>query len=422
MAKNRARGEGSIYRRGDGLWVGALASVGPDGKMKRRYIYAATQKDVVARLQALRAEVLGLSPHEIAGRPQTVGEFLDHWLEAGPKQSIRATTLRSYKSHVLQHIGPGLGRIRLDRLTPQQVQKWLGGLARADGMTDERTRDKSSSSLSDLTPATKRRIHATLRRALNQAVRWGIIKSNPAAGLELPEQPQQTVEPPSREEVLALLRHVDGDRLEAFYYVLIGLGLRRGEALAMQWRFLDLDAGTISVRYSLSSRGSEYDLLPTKTHGSRAVLFMPDILVRKLRQRQVIQAQERELAGADWCSKISVGGKQTDNDLVFTRLDGKPLDTSAATHRFQKLLAQAGLPKRRMHDWRHATATFLLEEGADIRSIAGQLRHRSIALAADVYTHFAPRVAKRNADMLSRVIDPAATDEDAEAPAPAAAP
>src|SRR6266511_6114347 len=147
----RGKNEGSIHQRDDGRWV-AIMQVGYEElRRKRKYVYGKTRAEVRDKLTRLmRDKQQGLP---VASEQETVGEFLTTWLENSAKTTVRPSTFASYASYVRGHLIPGLGRIRLARLTPQQVQTFLNGKV-ADG----------------LTPRSVQYIRAILRRALGQAL------------------------------------------------------------------------------------------------------------------------------------------------------------------------------------------------------------------------------------------------------------
>src|SRR4051812_28470961 len=118
----RGHNEGSIYKRDDGRWVAVVnLGYGPDGKRKRSYIYSNTRKDVQERLrQALHELQQGTLPTDT--KRQTVGQFLTDWLNNTAKQTLRPSTYVTYEIHVRVHLIPALGRLALQKLSPQHIQ------------------------------------------------------------------------------------------------------------------------------------------------------------------------------------------------------------------------------------------------------------------------------------------------------------
>ena len=230
MAKHRrGRAEGSIYQRSDGRWTAVVSLGYRRGKRIRRHVYGVTRRAVQDKLtRILRDQQDGIEPPPAK---QTVGAFLNEWLETTAKPRLRPRTFIGYEQHVEGHISPALGQLRLHALSPQQVQAMLAGLQ-----------------LKGLSPATIRGVRAVLRAALSDAVRWGVVARNAAALAHGPrvQRPQLTVL--SVEQVRTFLEALAGDRLEAFLNLAVASGLRLGELLGLRWTDVDLAAGTVTVR------------------------------------------------------------------------------------------------------------------------------------------------------------------------------
>ena len=160
MAKKRGNGEGSIYRRTDGRWVGQYLVHTAKGP-KYRYLYGKTRAVVAEKLtKAMADRDSGLIFD--AGK-MTVGEYLDRWLSDSVKGTVRVSTYERHEEIVRLHIKPSLGRVGLKKLTPAHVR----------GLYSEKLD-------SGLAPATVRKIHSTLHKALSQAVSDGIVPRNAA--------------------------------------------------------------------------------------------------------------------------------------------------------------------------------------------------------------------------------------------------
>src|SRR5215213_10806737 len=196
MAKRRGRGEGSIYRRKDGLWV-AQYTVGE----KSRYIYGKTRKDVAARLNKAIAERDSGIVYD--SENLKVADYLDRWLDA-IRDTLRERTWRRHEEITRLHLKPTIGSARLDKLNALQVQTLY--------------RSKLGSGLS---PRTVRIIHTTLYKALKQAVRWSLVPRNVADSVDHPKAPKREIKPLDEEQVKRLLKAAEGDKFEALYVLAI---------------------------------------------------------------------------------------------------------------------------------------------------------------------------------------------------------
>jgi integrase len=359
----RGNGEGSIYKRQDGRWA-ATITLARDGR--RRTYYGKTRAAVSAKLKPAAGDLeRGILP---TGPRQTLGAFLQQWLEDSVHGRVRATTEAHYEL-VVRHVTADLGKIALDRLTPADVEHYL---------------HQKSEHLSSQTVNHHR---AVLRAALNRAVRWGLVHRNAAALASAPRvesKPSRFLTPVEAGAVLAAF---EGDRLEALYRVALALGLRQGEALGLQWDDVDFEHRQLHVRRQLQRLHGVSSLVPVKTDQSRRTLTMPLVVVAALQDHRRRQLDEGIVQG-----------------LVFCRRDGRPLVNSNVTHAFQERLRRAGLPRLRFHDLRHSCASLLAAQGVPMRVVMEVLGHSTIATTANVYSHVFPSLMQESADAMDRAL------------------
>ena len=194
---------------------------------------------------------------------------------------------------------------------------------------------------------------------------------------------------PSRAE-LTVVKPADVEQLlgaagDTPYYTLIYTalytGMRRGELLALRWSNVDLDMAVISVTHSLLRRyGGEFVVKEPKSGKSRRTIALPPSLALLLRKHRFSQAQERDFLGL----------KLSDDDLLFAKPDGAPLDPTTVSHAFQKVARRVGLPGVRFHDPRHTHASLMLRNGVHPKIVSERLGHSSVAITLDVYSHVTP--------------------------------
>lgn len=224
MSKKRGKNEGSIFRRTDGRWTATVSLGWRNGKRWRKCLYGRTRGEVAEKLNTVLHNA-SLGPPVADPERQTVEDFLGRWLETVVKRSTRPKTYASYADNVRLHVAPALGRRRLEKLRVETIQRFLN--------------DKLDSGLS---PRTVEYLHAILRSALNQAVKWGTIPYNPAARAEPPRVPRAEIEPLTVTEARRILAAPEGYRLSALYAVGFALGLRQGEALGLPWSAVNFGA------------------------------------------------------------------------------------------------------------------------------------------------------------------------------------
>jgi integrase len=233
-----------------------------------------------------------------------------------------------------------------------------------------------------------------LRRALGQAVRWGVLARNVAALVDPPKQTHHELSPLAPEECRLLLDHIRGEPLEALYVLALSTGLRQGELLGLKWVDVELESARLTVRRALGRTVDGIGFVEPKTPGSRRSIGLPNIAASALKEHRRRQLEQRLLVGASW----------RDLDLVFCSQIGTPLDGSNLTHRFQRILAAAGLPRRRFHDLRHSAATLLLVQGVSPRVVQELLGHSSVTLTLGTYSHVVPALKREAADRMDDIL------------------
>jgi integrase len=338
MAKKRGNGEGTYKKRKDGRWEAQYTVYTPSGT-RRKSVYGRTKAEVVVKLRKVLSDLD--SGVVFDAENLTLGEYLDRWLEGSVRGSVWHTTYRDYAGHVRNHIAPELGRLKLAKLTSAHVQALY--------------RKKIDSGLS---ARTVNYIHATLHKALEQAVKWRLIPYNVSDGVTKPRQEKRETEALTIEQVFTFLKtaHKAGDRFEALYAVAALTGMRPGELLALRWHDLVLDGPepVARLRRSLSEGPDGPVFKRTKTEKGRSVSLLPEA-VEALKRHRKRQAEER----------LKYSGLWKDHDLVFPSRTGTPMRWTNLTKRnFKPLLGKAGLPQTvRFYDLRHTFATWMLEQG-----------------------------------------------------------
>jgi integrase len=380
---------------GHGSWYFAVQVRGLGGRRERlrRGGLATAGRAATAGRKLITAD-----RDAVAGAGHTLARWLRCWLEAQP--GLRPSTRKSYADHVRLHLIPHLGRIELAELTSHDVARMFTALAgRCTRYGDP------------VAASTLHRIRATLRAALNAAVRDGLIASNPARVIRLPAPHRPYPEVWTERRVAAwrrggerpavavwtaghladFLAFVRGDRLYPLWQLIALRGLRRGEAAGLRWVDLDLDRRELSVSRQLVHTDGGLVACPPKSAASRRVIALDRETVRLLRVHE--QVQRRHLGDA-W----------RESGPIFARGDGSPIRPDYLTVRFRKLVQASGLPPVRLHDLRHGTASLALATGSDLRVVQGTLGHGSIVVTSDIYTSVLPEVYHQSAQAIARLV------------------
>jgi len=364
MAKRarRGHGEGSVYQRADGYWVGCVeagrcrgghdrkdGTICRGGERRRARVVRRTKRAVLDELSELKER----GRAGVAGPDPTIGQYATWWLDHVKANEVEASSLVEYRKRV-NRIVPHLGATRLRRLTVADVQRWLNQLA-ATG----------------LGPATRASTLDTLSAILRHAVGARVNTWNPAEHVTRPTAAPKTDDSLDAQETKTVLAAATGDRLEALYVLCLTYGLRQGELLALRWDDIDLAAATLAVGKA-------------KTRAGVRDLPLLAGTLEALRVHKRRQATERLGAGI-W----------HDTGLVFCQPNGNPVSARTLCNYWRDLLAAAGVAHRRFHASRHTAATLLLEAGVPLEVVSAILGHANIGITAGTY-------AKVRADLKRR--------------------
>jgi integrase len=382
-----------------GSWYVRLElPAGLDGRRRRirrgGYPSRSAAMAALARLRAPR-------PGDTGARLLTVGDWLAHWLVS--RTATAPSTVRGYTAHVRLYLAPYLGEVLLAELTAGQVQAMFAAIIRHHHTLD-----------TPISAATLTRIRATLRAALNAAIRRGLLADNPASRAELPrvrrpravvwspyrvDQWRQTGERPAvavwtATQTAQFLHSIADHRLYAAFHLIALRGLRRGEAAGLRWCDIDLDGKTAVITQQLQQYDGRLAICPPKTPHSSRVIALDHTTVAALRAHHDRQRAEAAAYGPGY----------RPSGFVFTNLNGNPMAPDRLTRTFRQLAAKAGLPPVRLHDLRHGAATLALAAGVDLRVVQEMLGHSSIVLTADTYTSVLPDVAHSAAEKVAALI------------------
>jgi integrase len=289
----------------------------------------------------------------------TVEQYLESWL-GDIEGTIRRHTYEQYKSVVGKHLIPEIGKTKLKHLSRPAIRKLY--------------RERKQTGLSS---RTVEYIHVFLHKALKDAAEDGLISTNPAQGLKLPQRDAKETRALNPEQVGALLEAAREDRLEALYVVALHTGLRRGELLALRWNDVDFEKGTLRVDESLDQHGTFH---APKRKDSRRTLGLTPVSLVALKAHRAHQNKER----------LKVGERWEDNGLVFPNTVGRPMNPSNLYRReFQPLLERAGLAGEgfKCHFLRHTFATTLAANGVHPSTAQKLLGHMDIRMTLAIYTH-----------------------------------
>ncbi|KLL10830.1 tyrosine-type recombinase/integrase [Protofrankia coriariae] len=458
----RGNNEGSAYRYRNG-WAGQVSM--PDGT--RKTVYGRTRDAVLDEIKKVRRAIDDGVP--VVTTRMTVGEYLEQWVTVVLPSRVVAGTLaestaESYELLVRLHIIPVLGRHELRKLSTAHVRQWMtakltepsaAGVAARRRREEEKARRAAEKEaqkqvvgtdrpqrprgrkpgkpkrvqtpepkpIKPLSARSVRYLLTILRLALKDAVREELLVRNVADLVQPPRKDDAPVRALTEAEAGRVLAVALVDRLAALWMIMLALGLRKGEALGLRWDVVDLDAGTVQIRRKQRRRlvgvdpdtgRKRWELVEDdqlKTKGSKATLALPEMVVVVLREHKARQSAAKEAAKV-W----------HDDGLVFTTATGRGIQPRNVNRWWDKVCADAGVRRTRVHDLRHTSATLLFRAGVDLNEIRALLRHTRIATTADIYIDVLEDVRRGTAASMDTILDrlfpptrPDATESDDDA-------
>lgn len=289
------------------------------------------------------------------------------------KGRLSPLTLISYRTIINTYLIPMLGRMKLKDIHPQHVQNFVRDLVNSNKRFDGKE--------GKIANATIKRIYTVLQAILHNACKMDLISTNPAnkEKIELPSAIAPDVEIFTQEEAAEMLECLSKEPL--MYQVLINLaivtGCRRGELVALEWSDIDFSKATISISKSnYSIKGEGIHTKKPKTAGSRRILAIPPTCVKMLQTYRYEQALERLKLGDQWEGK----------NWIFIQWNGLPMYPSTPTLWFSKFLKHNGFRHRKFHSLRHTSATLLLTNGTNIKTVSTRLGHKKLS-TTNIYLH-----------------------------------
>ena len=330
----------------------------------------------------------------------TVSEWLDTWL-AGKRRTKRESTCRGYEMHIRTWLKPQLGHLPLERLNSSHIEDLFAaiervnrevasqrdaGVAPMDVKIDGDIRAQSRG----CGPTTQLRVFATLRAALNAAVKQRKIGWNPCTGVELeqPETRERRRWTPA--EAAHFIDYTANDEMGLMFRIAVLRAPRRAEICGFRWTGTELEkpyrelgtgeqrlGAVLPVRRPLIQLGGKVRESKAKSRAGERYVFLDQGTAELLREHRKAQLSARLRAGETW----------EDNDLVFCQADGRPWNPDHVSKRFKKLAEAAGVPVITLHEGgRHTGNSLMQDAGVD-----QELRMREVGHAGrsinDHYTH-----------------------------------
>ncbi|WP_163579056.1 site-specific integrase [Gracilibacillus saliphilus] len=379
--------KGHVAKKGDNYYV--VVDIGRDHKGKRKQKWFSgykrkkdAEKDLPKILQKMEK---GYKEPE----DMTVEEYLTKWLER-KKQTVAYGTYQHYLSYVKNHIIPGIGHWKINKIKNHHVESFV----------DEINAKKISQ-------RTKKHIFRILSSALNKGQRFG-MDENIMEDIEAPRVEREEIEYWSEKEVQQFISHLNSKNHRTPIILALATGMRKGEVLGLTWSKIDLDNETISVTHQLKQQekdngDKEWILSPQlKTKTSYRTIKIDDDTVELLKMHK--KQQEKD--------KMKLGEDYMDKDLVCATTIGDFIKPSYMRTVFNRTIEKSGVKKISFHGLRHTHATLLLANGVHPKVVQERLGHRSIQTTLDTYSHIIPGIQEIAAQSINKSLYPKANVED----------
>ena len=378
----RGRGRSAVYELR--VSTGRDPVTGKYGQVSRIWPgYASDDPEITTADKAL-AKLVAETERVRGGRAvagvMTVDQLLTKWVKQITSEGRSPTTLREYRRLIDKRISPGLGFVPVAKVTALELDEFYQGL------TDE-----------GLAPASVRQVHAILRAAFRQGVKWRYISSNPATDASPAKLVSKPVTAPTVAEVQKMIAAAEADDPDMAVFIALAAvtGARRGELCGLRWGDVDWTGHTLTIERSVATMGrGRLITKDTKTHAARRLAldeFGEETLKRHLR---VTEDRAADLG-------ISV----TPDSPIFSYDLVHPIPPDTVTHYVKRIAEKVGVDTH-LHALRHFAASQMVGGGHDVRTVAGRLGHRDASVTLRTYSHMLPERDRDAAAALGKALTP----------------
>ena len=349
----------------------AVLNVYENGKRKKKWICSGLpEKGNKRKAEAFLREKLA-EYERMEGIVQTDTSFSDYvrvWLDHIAR-TVDEVTLQGYKSLADTHILPYFDEAgtKLTKLDHKAIQRYMD-MKFTSGRRDGK---------GGLSPRSLRLHKNIIAQTLDLAVRNKLIQSNPCQFVVLPQCERFESQFYTETQLKALFLALKDDPILPMVRITAWYGLRRSELLGLQWDSLDLEAGTMTIRHTVSKVTEVVAKDKTKNASSRRTFPLTPEAVEIFTKAREQEERNRAMFGREY----------QENPYVFKWPDGHPYSPDYISHHFAKVLKRHGLPHIRFHELRHSCASMLINMGFTLKDVQEWLGHSDIKMTANIYSH-----------------------------------
>lgn len=421
----------SIRKRGDSYQITVSNGRNSVGKQILETTTFTPDPSMTAKQQEKALEVFTVEFEQkvkngkiLTGDKLTLKEYSERWLEEYAKNNLTQVSYRNYCDILRLRILPALGHIKLSSLKPLHLQSFYNNLLE-DGI-------RLDGKPGGYSPATIKKDHVVLSSMLSTAVQWQLIEFNPCDRVSVPKvkNTSDNIKYFTFEQTQAFLNALNMSysttykahtrkgslheeynvaeytesrniplQFKVLFHIALFGGLRRGEIVALTWDDIDFDTSTIRINKSSSHIDRQVITKEPKTATSNRTIKLPDFVIQLIKDWKVEQNKYR----------LSIGDQWNGTNYIFTQTDGRQMYPSTPTATFKKILIQYNntienekdkLPMISLHGLRHTSATLLIAENVDVKTVSSRLGHAHTSTTMDIYAHALEQMDEKAANVL----------------------
>ena len=366
MGRTKGSGGGTIYRYPNG-WRGQISLDG-----RRVSVSGKSKKEVIDKLAELRVN----GPK--ADSNITVEEWVNYWIDKRCAPRLAEQSLIRLRSSFDNHIIPAIGHKALADLDRSMLEEMYATIFHSKQGKKYKTCNYSHSTVNALA--------VRFKKCLQYAVDEGLLQTNPHNGVELHKlRPPKKISAYSIEDHRKIVEFTKtGKPVYRIFYLLISTGMRFGEAAALTWDDVDLEARTIKIsKTAVSIHGSMIIQDRPKTDDSVREIVIPQIVGIWL--KSIYKSQDHDL---------------NYRNLVMPNMNYNIINSANAIHHWRKACAEMGIEYSGMHALRHTWATRALEQGIDVKVVSEMLGHKNIITTMNIYQDVLTSQKEKAANMM----------------------
>lgn len=314
--------------------------------------------------------------------------FADEWFEDYAKANLRNTTYEQMLA-LRSRVYPAIGHLRMDKITTRHIQLFVNSLSK-DGANKRTGKGLASKTI--------RHNLSLISDVFSYAVKMSVVSDNPCEKVTVPKTEIKEKKIYTRSEVQQFITLLDSAPLKykTFFYLLLYSGFRRGEVLGIEWKDVDFEDNIISIRRTsnyTSKKGIYTD--KTKTRKSQRSLKFPPLIMELLKEYRSEQDEEM----------FNMGDKWIETDRLYVQWNGKPMNNNTPYEWLRKFSKKHGLPFYGVHSFRHLFCSLLVNEGVDIVSVSGALRHSTVSTTTNIYCHMLQDAQVKVSNAVANTLD-----------------